>query len=303
MPIILDNGSISPPIGYYVPANSYSIQMSNYSDTVIYLSVFSDLTVFSFYQSQIDTNQIDYLQYDKNGKQFKIFNYDTLTKNYELESIIINPDNEEVYQIGNTSVSLNDTTTFDIQTEDNFKITNEGSAKQYNLTIRFVSENSDARFEHENIAMSKNSAHFITPVWENLQKETLPILIDENLDGTFDDTLYLKNQYIGATPSTKGELKNQNIYFYPNPFNPDEIIGTFRYSLSKAGNVTIKIYDVSGTTVKTVIENEPKEAQTELATPWDGRNDKGQIVANGVYFYVIESSSGERAVGKVAVLR
>lgn len=36
---------------------------------------------------------------------------------------------------------------------------------------------------------------------------------------------------------------------------------------------------------------------------WDGRNESGAVVANGVYFYVIEASSGERAVNKIAVLR
>jgi hypothetical protein len=44
-------------------------------------------------------------------------------------------------------------------------------------------------------------------------------------------------------------------------------------------------------------------AGVQLAIPWDGRNERGEFVANGVYFYVIESSSGETAIGKVAVLR
>jgi len=106
-----------------------------------------------------------------------------------------------------------------------------------------------------------------------------------------------------TTPTTGNALSNENIYIYPNPFNPAEGDGTIRYSLKDAGNITIKIYDVSGKVVRTLIDNISKAAQTEFSQRWDGKNGEGQVVANGVYFYVIQSSSGERAVGKAAVLR
>jgi pimeloyl-ACP methyl ester carboxylesterase len=106
----------------------------------------------------------------------------------------------------------------------------------------------------------------------------------------------------GTTPPTGGQLSNGRVYSYPNPFNPDIEVGTLRYSLSQASDVTIRIYDVSNRVVRTIHQgNQP--ASTELYTSWDGKNETNATVANGVYFYVIESSSGERAVGKVAVLR
>jgi len=105
------------------------------------------------------------------------------------------------------------------------------------------------------------------------------------------------------SPAVSGTLNNKNVYAYPNPFNPEETSVIFRYKLKKASEITIKIYDSAGKIVKTVTDNEHKEAQIELSTPWDGRDDQGNIVSNGVYFYVIESSSGEKAVGKIAVLR
>ncbi len=122
------------------------------------------------------------------------------------------------------------------------------------------------------------------------------------------DTVWCNQSYFRfttelATPSTGNRLSNENVYIYPNPFNPNIEVGTIRFSLSKPGNVTIKIYDVSTTLVTTVISNVPMEANTELAVEWDGRNDQGDIVANGVYFYRITNSAGEEATGKVAVLR
>ncbi|MEJ2049042.1 MAG: FlgD immunoglobulin-like domain containing protein [Calditrichota bacterium] len=105
------------------------------------------------------------------------------------------------------------------------------------------------------------------------------------------------------SPGTGGKLINENIYNYPNPFNPDNETTTLRYSLEKSGKVTIKIFDAGGNLVKTLLDNTQQSAGTEQAIPWDGKNGDGTIVANGVYFFTIESSQDERAVGKIAVLR
>jgi len=105
------------------------------------------------------------------------------------------------------------------------------------------------------------------------------------------------------TPGTGGKLTNENIYNYPNPFNPDNETTTLRYSLEKSAQVTIKIFDSGGNLVKTLLDNDQQAAGDEQAIPWDGKNGDGDIVANGVYFFTIESSQDERAVGKIAVLR
>jgi len=130
------------------------------------------------------------------------------------------------------------------------------------------------------------------------------IKIDNDGDGVVDE---IKDpdyyfEILTGTPPTGGSLKNDNIYFYPNPFNPDSETGTIRYSLSKPGKVTIKIYDVFSKLIKK-IDCGNQETDVEYSKEWDGKNDKGKIVANGVYFYVIKSSSGEKAVGKAAILK
>ena len=105
------------------------------------------------------------------------------------------------------------------------------------------------------------------------------------------------------TPGTGGKLTNENIYNYPNPFNPDNETTTLRYSLEKTAKVTLKIFDAGGNLVKTVLDNVEQTATVEQAIIWDGKNGEGMIVANGVYFFTIETSQDERAVGKIAVLR
>jgi len=106
-----------------------------------------------------------------------------------------------------------------------------------------------------------------------------------------------------SSPPTQGTLNSRSVYAYPNPFDPDKEAVTFRFRLAKPGNVSVKVYDASNTLVAAVASNLAVEAGKEIGVKWNGRSGNNKIVANGTYIYVIESSSGERGTGKVAVLR
>jgi flagellar hook assembly protein FlgD len=71
---------------------------------------------------------------------------------------------------------------------------------------------------------------------------------------------------------------------FPNPFNPATTI----HGLPKAGRVTLKIYNLLGAEVATLVEDEQKVAGYHAAI-WDGRNKDGRIVASGVYVYRIRA--------------
>jgi hypothetical protein len=70
---------------------------------------------------------------------------------------------------------------------------------------------------------------------------------------------------------------------FPNPFNPTTAI---RYGLPTAAKVTLKIYDVLGREVITLINNENKQPGFHLVT-WNGRDKNGNGVASGLYIYRI----------------
>ncbi len=74
---------------------------------------------------------------------------------------------------------------------------------------------------------------------------------------------------------------NQN---YPNPFNPST---TIKYQIPEATHVTLTIYDLKGQVVKTLV-NTNQEARN-YSIVWDGRNNFGQQLASGVYFYRIDA--------------
>jgi hypothetical protein len=73
---------------------------------------------------------------------------------------------------------------------------------------------------------------------------------------------------------------------YPNPFNPSTRI---EFSLPKQSFVSLKIYDVIGREVSTVVD-EVKGAG-RFAVEWNGRNQSGRLAASGVYFYQITAGS------------
>jgi len=73
---------------------------------------------------------------------------------------------------------------------------------------------------------------------------------------------------------------------YPNPFNPETHIA---YQLPNACNVTLKIYNVTGQLIRTLVD--------EYQTPgyqiqiWNGMDDFGNGVSSGVYYYVMEAEN------------
>lgn len=65
----------------------------------------------------------------------------------------------------------------------------------------------------------------------------------------------------------------------PNPFNPATRI---RYDVGEAGPVTIRVYDVAGRNIRTLVERH--ESPGEKSVTWDGRSDAGAPMPSGVYF-------------------
>lgn len=96
------------------------------------------------------------------------------------------------------------------------------------------------------------------------------------------------------------------VIVYPNPTSRDATI-TFR--LTKSADVTLEIYDVAGALLYTdELHNVvgQQSASLDEAFVWQCENQMGELVAGGVYIYVLEAErDGEivRRSGKVAVLR
>ncbi len=82
------------------------------------------------------------------------------------------------------------------------------------------------------------------------------------------------------TPGAKFAVQS-----YPNPFNPQL---TLKYTLKTPGNVVMKVYNVRGELVKTLLNGQV--TATTGSVVWDGTSDQGSNVSSGVYF--VETRSG-----------
>jgi hypothetical protein len=76
---------------------------------------------------------------------------------------------------------------------------------------------------------------------------------------------------------------------YPNPFNPTT---TIRYELFKSARVSLKIYNMVGEEVITLVNG--IQSPGEKSIVWDAKNNLGQIVASGIYFYQLQANGEVR---------
>jgi C1A family cysteine protease len=84
---------------------------------------------------------------------------------------------------------------------------------------------------------------------------------------------------------------------YPNPFNSST---TIRYHISKSSKVVIKVYNLLGEEIKTLVAQ--MESPGEKLIDWDGTNHSGQAVSSGVYIYRLEVE-GKIIMKKMTFLR
>jgi murein DD-endopeptidase MepM/ murein hydrolase activator NlpD len=85
---------------------------------------------------------------------------------------------------------------------------------------------------------------------------------------------------------------------FPNPLNP---VGYVRFSSPRSERVTVRIFDLGGRLVRTLMDAVPVSAGTH-SIRIDGADGRGGHLASGVYFYRVESAGGV-AAGRFVVLK
>ncbi len=99
--------------------------------------------------------------------------------------------------------------------------------------------------------------------------------LDEEASDNWDDEL------TSESPTETTLLGN-----YPNPFNPST---TIRYTLSVDSPVSIRVYNMLGQEVATLVDGFQKAG--EQSVTWHGTNNFGQTVASGLYVYRLQTGS------------
>ena len=137
------------------------------------------------------------------------------------------------------------------------------------------------------------TAPSIYQIEQRLTVESLRRWIDQakqlnNTDANFQKGIAVLEQLLArliaeeTIPTATALLPN-----YPNPFNPETWIP---YQLAKPADVTVTIYDINGHVVRHLDVGHQRAGlyhSRSRAMHWDGRNQLGESVASGVYFYTL----------------
>ena len=140
--------------------------------------------------------------------------------------------------------------------------------------------------------------------------DTLEVTVTDTTGGIASETFSftvtpatLANAVLRVTLADVGSPKQtlllQN---YPNPFNPETWIP---YHLAEAASVTLSIYDMTGQRIRTLplgVQAAGFYQSQAHAAYWDGRNDLGEQVSSGVYFYELSTTS-EHQIRRMVIVK
>jgi hypothetical protein len=276
-PLVIENGSVGAPYGYMMPADNYSITLDSFKTTESRAVFFTGNTTLGYERSDAELFQTDNLHFDTtNSPTLSAANPDLQIKSVSLQNILNETTEEKVYLIHSLELSENDSVAIRNVDTDRLKLVSYGSAKDYDLNIEHASTTRLQVFGKTNIPLTSNTTHTIEPNWVDLDSSLLTVLVDVGNDGTIDDTLKLQNELTGVHDHGSLIPSEYKLYQnYPNPFNPTT---TIQFDIPKTSFVTLKVYNVLGQEVATLV-NEKREA---------GRYEvkfNASTLSNGVYFY------------------
>ncbi len=184
-----------------------------------------------------------------------------------------------------------------------FVITSALQEKENGATYTVVAKNlRTGVVATEKVANDKVS---VSAVWANMNRKSV-IQVGDKLEialldkrgtivsGPFQRTVttsdiqnaYLSVQMRVGDVRPKETILGQN---FPNPFNPETWIP---YQLSRDTNVTVQIYNVSGSAVRALNLGHKSIGSymtTSTAAYWDGKNNAGEHVSSGIYFYTLQT--------------
>ncbi len=117
-----------------------------------------------------------------------------------------------------------------------------------------------------------------------------------------NNSAYAETDFMVAESSS---LTIMNVYNYPNPMS-NVTHFTFQHNQSGPVDVNINIYTVTGRLIRTI--RAPAVEKRFVTIPWDGTDEDGDMIANGVYFYrlkveALEEGRTMETLGKLSIVR
>jgi len=109
---------------------------------------------------------------------------------------------------------------------------------------------------------------------------------------------------IDPTPAEWSFRVSLPVMVYPNPCSLSQDQQVRIANISWSSKVKVQIHNLAGRLIKTLEIGDGISQEGGSATAlWDGRNDKGERVAKGIYLYLILNVELEKKTGKIAIIK
>ncbi len=152
----------------------------------------------------------------------------------------------------------------------------DGGGNEYGLVIDNIQILTDT------LCNNLNNTFYPLKIWaiDNNGNTSLSFKAPSVKTGCLDICIQNPGARIGFRAESTLPTTTELLGNYPNPFNPTTVIA---YRLPATAKVSVSIYNLLGQIVRTYYQGE--QSAGEHRVTWDSRDENGQNVASGMYFY------------------
>jgi len=279
LPITPAVGGEHPPIGYLLPDNEYLIDLEFMSGNDIFAAV-NETTMYQY--ASADSTALGVTDRLRYGNSVTVLgNDDGSPRSFNMAVMQDYETENQMYHIMGASVAENDSVRFSLSDDSHLVLENYGSPSTIDIELREAYGNERAYFLYEGFELSGSTAYKLQANWEDVAHDDLTILIDSDMNGSYNESVALQNVATSSGQSSPTGLPDYYMLAqnYPNPFNPST---TIRFSLPSEGNVHLAVYDVLGRNVATLVNESKSAGYHEIVF------DAGRL-ASGVYLYQLRA--------------
>jgi hypothetical protein len=251
LPLIPPTGSLRKPYAYYLPGGNYSLTLDNFTSEVANAFFFYNNKALIYKRNDAGESQTDRLIF---GNGLSIANPDEESKKAQIDLIIKEMDREKVFRLHPMPLEPDDSIRFESPDDNQMILYNYGSTKKYGAELNSFSSGGFERFVNDQITIEKNTSHRFIINWTDVEESVLTVYVDNEMDGSFEDTLLLNYHVTGVDDKEINSLiADLNLQVWPNPAE-DKI--TFSYRLNSVSKISIKIFDSLGREIMTPLNPE-----------------------------------------------
>ena len=206
----------------------------------------------------------------------------------------LNDNEDDAFEIDSRTGQLKTKVALDHETEPNYKVkvvVSDGSQiDSIIVTINVLPEETVA--SAPTIRADRTASLLQPALLKTLDRKELQARL-QRLYAKNDGTLKYQRAIVMLESVLASMRPDKTVLLanYPNPFNPETWIP---YRLAKSADVEIDIYDTYGTVVRHLKlghQSAGYYTSRSRAAYWDGKNDFGERVANGIYFYQLQADT------------